>query len=468
MEKINEYEKILGIVDYLKNSDGNLTKEEYDLVLALDDIMQIDKSNAIINRLFHGEVNFKKLLNDIDEEIETTKLLINSTSGLKTKKYIFRKDKLIELKEDINMYFDNQEIDNEDNIQDLITNCLPALKLYYYSLPKFFGSEMIEEKDGKYIINKGIVNKVYDILENTSLVEELRDGIGYRVEEIKQLDIINACREAMSEKDKIYDNKDLIFKYNKLSREFDNIRSELRSKRYKNLDQEIENVCIQLNAIQANKLKRIINRDKELSLKTRLKELTLSRDIRSSYKEKFDTTMVELDSVYSELKRVGLFDYVNKTSKFDFRDSLTNMISCFNHKSDIEGYYRVIEKDMKDANRELRLIRKVKKEYLDSVSREANKLLSNNVSDVKNILEFSDNDKKYKVTPAIALFIIKGLIVVEDSCYADKKITDSEEFNVYKYYKRPMCNYFYDFEDEFKDIKSGNKDKEKTKNKKEN
>ena len=52
MKKINEYEKFKGILNYLKLGDGTLNTYELDLALALDDIMQIDRSNSIIEYFF--------------------------------------------------------------------------------------------------------------------------------------------------------------------------------------------------------------------------------------------------------------------------------------------------------------------------------------------------------------------------------------------------------------------------------
>ena len=51
------------------------------------------------------------------------KTLIKSTSGLKVKKYIYRKDQLMGLRDSILDYINNQEIDNEDNIQEVIRKC---------------------------------------------------------------------------------------------------------------------------------------------------------------------------------------------------------------------------------------------------------------------------------------------------------------------------------------------------------
>ena len=282
MKKLNEYEKLKGVLNYLRSSESSLNKQEVELIDEFNDIMQVDRSNSIINYLFHSDKDMNSLLEEINKEIENNKLLIKSSSGLKTKKYIHRKDSLIGLRDSILDYINNQEISNTDNIQEVISKSAHALKLTHYSLPLFFGKKMIEEKEGKYIINKDVVNRVYSILEDSNLMQELESGLKYVEDENEKKKIINSCSEATTMKSRIYRNSDLIFEYNMVNKDFNKIKSELKSSKYRDLDKKISDITVELNTLSSNKVKKYFNKDKELELRKRLNSLKNYRNDRSS------------------------------------------------------------------------------------------------------------------------------------------------------------------------------------------
>lgn len=457
MKKLNEYEKFNGILNYLKSGEGSLNSAELELIDELGEIVQLDRSNSIINYLFHHDKDITKILEDINKEIENNKTLIKSTSGLKVKKYIYRKDKLIGLRDSILDYINNQEIDNEDNIQEVIRKCCLSLKLTHYSLPLFFGKKMIEEKDGKYIINKDTVSKVYSILEDSNLMQELEGGVQYIEDENKKKSIINSCREANANKKKIYANSKLIFEYNRVSRDLYGIKVELRSSKYRNLDKKISDLRIQLNTLTGNKIKKYFNREKELELTTKLDKLYELRKSINEYKKQYEDDLLELERLSRELKKVGLLDYVERKDASNKEksgsQSLHHMLSYVGSDFELDSYYNSIDKDYKEAKRDLRLIRTAKSEYIESISREASKLLTENSEDVQNIMDFREKAICSDITPSIAIFVVKGLIVLEDSLFADKKISDSEIDGVNKYYEGVMKANYESFIEEFSEAK---------------
>lgn len=457
MKKLNEYEKLNGILNYLKSGESSLNKYELEVIDDFNDIMQLDRSNSIISYLFHHDQDINKILEDINKEIENNKTLIKSTSGLKVKKYIYRKDQLIGLRDSILDYINNQEIDNEDNIQEVIRKCCLSLKLTHYSLPEFFGKKMIEEKDGKYVINKDTVNRVYSILEDSNLMVELEGGIKYIEDENKKKSIINACREANHNKKRIYDNSNLIFEYNRLGRDLYGIKVELRSSKYRNLDKKISDAKVELNTLTSNKIKKYFNREKEIELSDKLNKLYALRKNINEYKKQYEDDLIELERLSSELKKVNLLDYVERKDASNKdksgSQSLHHMLSYVGSKFELDSYYNSIDKDYKEAKKDLNLIRKAKSEYIESISREASRLLIENSEDVLNIMDFREKAVCSEITPSIAIFIIKGLVVLEDSLFAEKKISDSEIENVNKYYECVMKANCESFVEEFSEVK---------------
>lgn len=457
MKKINEYEVFIGILNYLKSSEGSLNRQELCLIEEFYDTMQIDRNNSIINYLFHNDENINKLLEDINREIDNNKLLIKSSNGIKVKKYIYRKDSLIELRDSILDYINNQEIDNTDKIQEIIEKCIPSLKLTHYKLPVFFDKKMIDEKKGKYIINKDVVNKVYSILEDSNLMNELRNGIKYIEEENNKKSIINSCMEANSMKSKIYRNSNLIFEYNMVSKDFNRIKGELRSSKYRDLDKKLSDITIQLNTLSSNRLKRYFNKEKEEELRNKLERINKIREDRDSYKNRYEEDMIELERLSNELKKLRLFDYVDRKDASNKdksgNHSLHHMLSYMSSRKDLDNYYNTIEIDYNKAKRDLGLIRKAKLEYLNSVSSYARELLTFNSEDVLNIMDFSEKAICSDITPAIALYIIKGLNVLEDSIFADKNISNGEISSVYLYYDAVIKANYETFKNEFEEVK---------------
>ena len=73
MKKTNEYKKFIGVLDYLKSSESEITRNERELVFELEDIMKIDRSNTIIKELFNKDGRFQELLEKL---IKKLKILI--------------------------------------------------------------------------------------------------------------------------------------------------------------------------------------------------------------------------------------------------------------------------------------------------------------------------------------------------------------------------------------------------------
>ena len=83
----------------------------------------------------------------------------------------------------------------------------------------------------------------------------------------------------------------------------------------------------------------------------------------------------------------------------------------------------------------------------------ARELLTFNSEDVLNIMDFSEKAICSDITPAIALYIIKGLNVLEDSIFADKNISDGEINSVYLYYDAVIKANYETFKNEFEEVK---------------
>ena len=95
----------------------------------------------------------------------------------------------------------------------------------------------------------------------------------------------------------------------------------------------------------------------------------------------------------------------------------------------------------------------IKLEYLNSVNSYVQELLAFNSEDVLSIMDFSEKAICSDITPAIALFIIKGLNVLEDSIFADKNISDGEISSVCLYYSAVIKANYEVFKQEFEELK---------------
>lgn len=458
MKKTNEYKKFIGVLDYLKSSESEITRNERELVFELEDIMKIDRSNTIIKELFNKDGRFQELLEKVNKEIKNTDLLIKSGSSSNAKKYIIRKDNLIELRESILYYINNQDIEIEDTKIDLIEKCLPALNLNHYTQQLFFGKTLVEEGDNP-TINKDTVSKVYDILNDTDLMNEIVVGVEKNEVIEKYSGIIKACNEALRYKGKIYENSDLIFKYNSLTRKSYELNKYLKSVKLTNINAMLEGVNTELNRLLSNKLKAFLNKEKIHELINKRDVLEIDRDRKEEALKEYESLKYKIEEVSEELKRVGLLDLFNREhdDSLSSLHSVSRLLPYFYKENDIDKYYKFIGEVERPNRGYLREARSDIRSYYGEISGKGRNLLINCLGTCKTIKEFANYPLgDYEVCPAIALYILKGLTEIEDSKYEDKEFTKEEVNNIALYYEDVMKANYEAFLSEFNDIKSSN------------
>ena len=458
MKKTNEYKKFIGVLDYLKSSESEITRNERELVFELEDIMKIDRSNTIIKELFNKDGKFQELLEKVNKEIKNTDLLIKSGSSSNAKKYIIRKDNLIELRDSILYYIDNQDIEIDDTKSDLIEKCLPSLNLSHYSQQLFFGKKLVEEGDNP-TINKDTVSKVYDILNDTDLMNEIVVGVEKNEVIEKYNSIIKACNEALRYKNKIYENSDLIFKYNALTRKSYELNKYLKSVKLTNINAMLEGVNTELNRLLSNKLRSFINKEKVHELINKRNALEEDNNRKKRALKESEHLKYKIEEVREELKRVGLLDLFNREhdDSLSSLHSVSRLLPYFYKENDIDKYYKFIEETEKTNREHLREARKDMRDYYVKISGKGRNLLINCLDTCKTIKEFANYPLgDYEVCPAIALYILKGLVEIEDSKYEDKEFTKEEVNSIALYYEDVMKANHEAFLSEFNDIKSSN------------
>ena len=314
MRNKKSYKDFRGILDYLKSGESTISSNEKDLVFALDDIVQIDRSNTMIKDLFSKNNNFETLLYVIEDDIKKADMIIKSGVSNNTQKYIIRKDRLTELRDNILFYLNNQDIDFEDTKNDLIEKCLPNLNLNHYKQQVFFGKPMINED---LRLNKDTIPRVYDILGDSDLMEELVVGVERLDEEEKYNKVIRACSEARRYKNKVYDNKDLIIEYNKTSKELYELKQFIKKESDEDYNIKYQAVTEEINDLLSNKIKAYFNKNRLRGLMNQQNVLDEKRNIYESSKSKYEKLNEKIKSLEEKVKKVGLLDFINRNNSTD-------------------------------------------------------------------------------------------------------------------------------------------------------
>ena len=455
MRNKKSYKDFRGILDYLKSGESTISSNEKDLVFALDDIVQIDRSNTMIKDLFSKDDKFKTLLYVIEDDIKNADMIIKSGVSNNTQKYIIRKDRLTELRDNILFYLNNQDIDFEDTKNDLIEKCLPTLNLNHYKQQVFFGKPMINED---LSLNKDTITRVYDILGDSDLMEELVVGVERLDEEEKYNKVIRACSEARRYKSKVYDNRDLIIEYNKTSKELYELKQFIKKESDEDYNIKYQAVTEEINDLLRNKIKAYFNKNKLRGLMNQQNVLDEKRNIYESSKSKYEKLNEKIKSLEEKLKKVGLLDFINRNNSTDDKSSmhsLSRMIGYFYDKKGIDSYYNFIDTEYKLNRENLREVRKDNRVYLGEVSPKARNLLVNCSDTCRVISEFANYPMgDFNICPAVSLFILNGLVTIEDSSYDEKEFTVEEVNSIGLYYKDVIDTNYNSFLSEYSDIKS--------------
>ena len=455
MKNKNKYKEFRGILDYLKSGESTISSNERDLISTLEDIVQIDRSNTMINDIFSKDNDFDTLLYVIDGDIRNANIVINSKCVDNVQKYIDRREKLIKLKNDILLFLKEQDIDCNDTKLDLIEICLPSLNLNHFKQQVFFGKPMINED---LSLNKNTITRVYDILGDSDLMDEIVTGVERLDEEEKYNKIIRACSEAKRYKNKVYDNKDLIIKYNKISKELYELKQYIKKESDKDYDIKYQAITEEINDLLSNKFKAYFNKKKLTELTNQQSVLYENRNNYESNKSKYEKLNEKIKSLEEELKKVGLLDFINRKNSSDDKSSmhsLSRMIGYFYNEKCIDDYYSFIDTEYKTNREILREVRKDNRAYLGEVSPKARNLLVNCGDTCRVIREFANYPMgDFNICPAISLFILNGLVTIEDSSYDEKEFTVEEVNSIKLYYKNVMKSNYKVFLSEYSDIKN--------------
>ncbi len=455
MKNKNSYREFRGILDYLKSGESTIRSNEKDLVFALEDIVQMDRSNTMIKDLLSKDNKFETLLYIIEGDIRNADMVINNKCVNNIQKYIDRKEMLVKLKADILVFLNGQDIDYKDTKLDLIEKCLPSLNLDHFNQQAFFGKSMI---NADFSLNKDIITKVYNILADEKLMEELVIGIEKLDEEEKYNRIIKACSEAKRYKSKVYDNASLIIEYNATSVALSDLRQYIKRESDKDYDIKYYAVTEEINYILSNKFRSYFNKKK-------LKELTnqqsVLHELINKYefnKNLYEKTKEKIKLLEEKLKEVGLLDFVNRKKDSlgkSLRHNLSRRIGYFYNKKSIDEYYDYIDTEFKASREKIGEVIKSNSDYLEKISSKARKLLTNNIDTCRIISEFANYSlDDSKVCPAVTLFILYGLVTIEDSSYDEKDFSVEEINSINLYYKDVIEKNYKSFLSEYIDIKS--------------
>ena len=231
----NKYIELVNKIKNIYEGNNNLTQEEKRLLKNIVESIRIDRINKISNQVLRRNSKLNELIYNVND------LLSYYINGLdyygldyrENAKYKIRA--LNTLKSDIYSFIDDQYVNNTTSDNFLVDRCVNSINYEAYEVPTYF-NELVATRNKEYssnqnyIVNEKIINRLYDLLSEEGITDEIEKGIDIISSKEKYATIIDKCELSLGYKDLIYNNINLIIDYNKTIKEIEEVLKEKRSK----------------------------------------------------------------------------------------------------------------------------------------------------------------------------------------------------------------------------------------------
>ena len=445
-----EYTDYVSTLEYINSDDFFKNDEEEELISRISDLFRLDKTSSIVDYLNENNVSFRQVINEIDKEIER----LSTSDNLEEENCVLKKADLTELKENILYFMSSRSADFSADEKEIIDKCLPAIDSGYRKV-LFFGEELVSKEEDNYKLNSEAINRTYSILGDSILLRELTEGLNAMDNTKRHKDVLIACTEALNNKENIYEHRNVIIEYNSVNKKLRELREFLKYNQYKEEEITLCQVNIELNKLLADRFKRFINSG-------RVKQLINKRDCLNkriekirNCKAKYYRLLEEKEKLESILEEAGLLEYLRgKNSKGSNIHSLSRKLPYIYSYDNLDNYYAFISSELDKSLLEIHTASDAEKKFFERVSPEAKYLLDNENETCRNIVDFGYNKKDGEISPAMALFILKGLVLMRNAKFEDKDISLEEIAIVESRQRIPMQRQLQSFLEDFRRIRS--------------
>jgi hypothetical protein len=470
----DEYKELLETVDYLK-SDGELTEEEKLLFRELGSVISLDKSKKIIEKTFRDDYRLSGLYEMIERKIElyNSKLLmlysfhymkgyepwnidVNELKG--------KIEQLEDLRVKLINFSPNSIINDSKIVQKVIDKCVSALAVDYFTLPEFFGKSLakrdknsLSKNFNNFIIEEENIERIYDLLSDTDFMIKLKEGVKVYDKERKLSNEFGFCYEANKNKSLIYSNMEDIFTYNKVMDEISNLFMEIDGK-YDNLNVKLAMITRKINRLEDNVFKKVTNKKQIEELKNRRDFLIEQLNKKSSLIIRRDKLIMQAKELEKKFDACGLGEIILRSNVDDLLNtnhndmSIISKIRTFYSKEDMDIYFKKINDTLLANAVKVENSLDEKNKYRETTRKDVVDLLDNQYTTAVNLVKLCNANKRYDISPAIALFVLKTLVSLKNTQLYEMELDSEELKKIEEYYNSLVSKKIQSYEDEFYDI----------------
>ena len=426
-------------MNYINNKN---TKEEQELINEFN----LVKAKYINNKIAKHIIENNEKLNELFKAIkEKTKSIceygIKYNYPTRTRKLLDDSKKLE--KEIIDFKLEEYKMDYSDE-NNLVDKCLFILSNETLSIPAYFDEFIARRQfdlitNREYKLNEKLIEKVYGYIQKEGLIDELEKGTRITTNKNKYENKVDKCNVALSYKEIIEKNSDLIIEFNKTVRDINNIIEEKNNDKYLGLIPREKSNSETIEKLESNNVIKIINKNKlEKLYKEKEKLLKLKKEY-----ERIDNELmrlhIKLGKININLKEEDLSDLVTRSDlKYLLNKELdpiaiTSNLKHFYSKEDIDNYYKYIEEQYVINKFLLEDTLKEEQEFNSKASEDAKELIKNNFLTAEALGNLNKKNDK-NIDPKLAIYILKSIIDIKKTKVEDLDITEEEYIALKAYY----------------------------------
>jgi hypothetical protein len=299
---------------------------------------------------------------------------------------------------------------------------------------------------------------------------KLKDGVAIYDKERQLSNEFGFCYEANENKNLIYSNIDDIITYNKLMDEISSLYREIDEK-YDNLNVKLAMITRKINKLEDNVLKKVTSKKQIEELKHRRDALVEELNKKSNLISRRDKLIVKTKELEKKFAACGLGDILLRgnvegllnTSHSEM--SIISKIRTFHSKEEIDSYFKQIDETLLENATKVDEALDKKNKYRENTRKDVLDLLDNQFTTAVNLVNLCNSDKRYDVSPVIALFTLKALVVLNNTQLGEMGLSLEEQKEIEDSYYSLVSNRIQGYEDQFYNICDDSSNKVHKKNK---